>query len=134
MSLSISDRCLQISPSVTLSIDARAKFLRAQGVDVISFGAGEPDFDTPLYIRQAAQRAIDTGQTRYTPVAGTLALREQIAGKLKKISKNYVRNGTEWEEYVITKEVEENDVPDYIRALEEGNELDITHELELKLA
>jgi len=83
MSLSLSDSCLQISPSVTLAIDARAKQLRAQGVDVIGFGAGEPDFDTPLFIRQAAQRAMDQGQTRYTPVAGTLQLRRQIAEKLQ---------------------------------------------------
>lgn len=67
-------------------------------------------------------------------VYGTKVLATKIAGKLKKISKNFVRNGTEWEEYVITKEIEDNEVPDYIKALEEGKELDITSELELKLA
>ena len=67
-------------------------------------------------------------------VYGTKVLATKIAGKLKKISKNYVRNGTEWEEYVLTKEVEEDEVPEFIKALEEGNEMDITHELELKLA
>ncbi len=84
MSLSLSDRCLQIAPSVTLAIDARAKALKAQGVDVIGFAAGEPDFNTPEYIRDAAKRALDEGMTKYTPVAGTLHLREQIAHKLKK--------------------------------------------------
>ena len=84
MSLSLSDRCLQIAPSVTLAIDAKAKALKAQGVDVIGFGAGEPDFNTPEYIRDAAKCALDEGITKYTPVAGTLALREQIVEKLKK--------------------------------------------------
>ncbi len=84
MSLSLSDRCLQIAPSVTLAIDAKAKALKAQGVDVIGFGAGEPDFNTPEYIRDAAKCALDEGVTKYTPVAGTLALREQIVEKLKR--------------------------------------------------
>ena len=83
MPLSLSDRCLQIAPSVTFAIDSRAKALRAKGVDVVGFGVGEPDFDTPLYIRQAAQRAMDEGKTHYTPVAGTMELREQVVRKLK---------------------------------------------------
>lgn len=83
------------------------------------------------WIKKAAQKIKEKLQK---VVYGTKVLATKIAGKLKKISKNYVRNGTEWEEYVLTKEIEENDVPDYIRALEEGNEVDITHELELKLA
>ena len=84
MSLSLSDRCLQIAPSVTLAIDSKAKALKAQGVDVIGFGAGEPDFNTPEYIRDAAKCALDEGATKYTPVAGTLALREQIVEKLRR--------------------------------------------------
>ena len=83
MSLMLSDRCLQIAPSVTLAIDSKAKALKAQGLDVIGFGAGEPDFNTPEYIRDAAKRALDEGMTKYTPVAGTMALREQIVKKLK---------------------------------------------------
>ncbi|HIU34918.1 MAG TPA: pyridoxal phosphate-dependent aminotransferase [Candidatus Pullichristensenella excrementigallinarum] len=79
--LGLSRRALGIAPSATLSIDARAKELRAQGMDVVGFGAGEPDFDTPEYIREAAKRAIDEGKTRYTPVAGTLSLRKKIAEK-----------------------------------------------------
>lgn len=67
-------------------------------------------------------------------VYGTKVLATKIAGQLKKISKNYVRNGTEWEEYVLTKEIEEDEVPDYIKALVEGDELDITEELQLQLA
>ena len=82
MPLTLSERCLNISPSVTLTIDSRAKQLRALGLDVIGFGAGEPDFDTPDYIKQAAKDALDLGQTRYTPVAGTAELKEEIQHKL----------------------------------------------------
>ncbi|NLG24112.1 MAG: pyridoxal phosphate-dependent aminotransferase [Clostridiales bacterium] len=79
--MDLSERCLSISPSVTLAIDAKAKEMSAAGIDVVGFGAGEPDFPTPEYIRQAAKQAIDRGMTRYTPVQGTLALREAIAAK-----------------------------------------------------
>lgn len=83
MPLTLSKRCLEIAPSMTLAIDARAKELKAQGVDVVGFGAGEPDFDTPEYIRDAAKHALDAGMTRYTPVSGTLHLREEICTKLQ---------------------------------------------------
>lgn len=81
MPLSLSERTLAISPSVTLVIDARAKQLRAEGLDVIGFSAGEPDFATPEYINDAGKFAIDAGITRYTPVAGTLDLRQKICDK-----------------------------------------------------
>ncbi len=84
MPLSLSQRCLGIAPSVTLAIDAQAKEMKARGEDVIGFGAGEPDFDTPEYIRDAAKYALDHGMTRYTPVPGTLSLRKQICEKLLK--------------------------------------------------
>ena len=82
MSLTLSKRCLNIAPSVTLGIDARAKALIAAGENVIGLAAGEPDYDTPEYIRDAAKAALDQGMTRYTPVAGTIKLREAIAKKL----------------------------------------------------
>ena len=82
MALTISEKCRNIHPSVTLAIDARAKQLRAMGLDVIGFGAGEPDFDTPRYIRSAARDALDAGMTKYTPVAGTVELRTEIQQKL----------------------------------------------------
>ena len=63
-----------ISPSPTLAIDAKAKQMKAEGIDVIGFGAGEPDFDTPVHIREAAIKAINDGFTRYTPVAGSADL------------------------------------------------------------
>ena len=61
MSLSTSIRCENIAPSVTLAVDARAKEMRAQGLNVISFGTGEPDFDTPAFIGDAAMEAIHKG-------------------------------------------------------------------------
>ncbi len=82
MALTISQKCENIKPSVTLAIDARAKQLRAMGLDVVGFGAGEPDFDTPKYIKDAAKDALDAGMTKYTPVAGTNELRLEIQNKL----------------------------------------------------
>ena len=82
MALTLSERVLAISPSVTLAIDAKAKKLKQEGMDVIPFGAGEPDFCTPEYINDAGKFAIDAGITRYTPVAGTMDLRERICEKL----------------------------------------------------
>ena len=82
MALTISQKCKNIQPSVTLAIDSRAKQLRAMGLDVIGFGAGEPDFDTPKYIKDAAKDALDAGLTKYTPVSGTVELKNEIQAKL----------------------------------------------------
>ena len=82
MPLSLSERCLAISPSVTLAIDTQAKKLRAEGLDVIPFSVGEPDFYTPEYINDAGKFAIDAGITRYTAVQGTMDLRSKICDKL----------------------------------------------------
>jgi aspartate aminotransferase len=79
MPLTLAKRLEAVVPSATLAINARAQALRAQGVDVISFGAGEPDFDTPSNIRDAAKSAIDQGKTRYTAVSGIPELRKAIA-------------------------------------------------------
>ena len=81
--MKLAGRALNISPSQTLAINAEAKALLARGVNVISFGAGEPDFDTPDYIKEAAVAAIYAGKTKYTPVAGILPLREAICRKLE---------------------------------------------------
>lgn len=75
-------RVMRVTPSVTLAIDAKAKAMRAAGEDVCSFSAGEPDFDTPAHIREAAKTALDQGKTRYGPAAGEPALRQAIATKL----------------------------------------------------
>jgi len=82
MPTEISQRCRAISPSATLAMDAKAKAMRAEGIDVIGFAAGEPDFDTPEVVREAFKEALDRGQTRYTPVAGTLELRTAIASRM----------------------------------------------------
>ena len=75
---------MAIKPSPTLAIDAKAKALKAQGVDVIGFGVGEPDFDTPRNIKEAGIKAIENGFTKYCPVGGTDDLKDAIIEKLKK--------------------------------------------------
>lgn len=80
----ISKRAKAISPSLTLSITAQAKLMKKEGKDVISFGAGEPDFDTPDYIKEAAYEAIRSGFTKYTPTSGIPELKKAICNKLKK--------------------------------------------------
>jgi aspartate aminotransferase len=82
--LQVNRRIKDIVGSTTLAITARAKELQAQGHDVVNFAAGEPDFDTPDFIKQAAIRAIDKGETKYTPSIGTVDLREAIAAKFQK--------------------------------------------------
>lgn len=77
----IASRLARIKPSPTIAVSTKAAELKAAGRDVIGLGAGEPDFDTPDHIKEAAIAAIRAGQTKYTPVAGTLALREAIAAK-----------------------------------------------------
>jgi aspartate aminotransferase len=79
----ISKRLEPIKPSITLAVTARAAKLRADGVDVIGFGAGEPDFDTPTHIKDAAKKALDAGDTKYTVVGGTIALRKAIVKEMK---------------------------------------------------
>ncbi|MDI3542690.1 MAG: aspartate aminotransferase [Candidatus Atribacteria bacterium] len=78
------ERVKKIEPSATLSISARATALKKEGKDVISFSAGEPDFDTPLVIKEEAKRAIDEGFTKYTPTSGTAELKEAISKKLER--------------------------------------------------
>ncbi|MGD0843749.1 MAG: pyridoxal phosphate-dependent aminotransferase [Geobacteraceae bacterium] len=82
--MKLAERVNKIQPSPTLAIDAKAKALKAQGVDVVGFGAGEPDFDTPVNIKEAAKKAIDAGFTKYTPVGGTDELKDAIIAKMKK--------------------------------------------------
>ena len=82
--MKFSNRIQQVKPSMTLAIDAKAKQLKAQGEDVIGFGAGEPDFNTPDRIKQAGVRAIEENDTHYTPVGGTNDLKDAIITKLKR--------------------------------------------------
>ncbi|HZD40266.1 MAG TPA: pyridoxal phosphate-dependent aminotransferase, partial [Terriglobales bacterium] len=79
--IKLADRTQFIKPSVTLAIAAKAQRLRAQGVDIVNFSAGEPDFDTPEHIKAAAIEALRKGMTKYTDVKGIEPLREAIAQK-----------------------------------------------------
>jgi len=80
----IASRLSKVKPSPTLAVTAKAAELKAAGKDVIGLGAGEPDFDTPQFIKDAAVAAIARGETKYTPVAGTPALKQAIIGKFKR--------------------------------------------------
>ena len=82
--MKFADRILQVKPSPTLEINTLANALKAKGVNVIGFGTGEPDFDTPDHIKAAAIRAIETGKTKYTDVAGIADLRKAIVNKFQR--------------------------------------------------
>ncbi len=86
----VSDRVKNITPSATLAIDSKAKQLKKEGKDIVIFGAGEPDFNTPENIKEAAKRAIDRNITRYTPIGGIPELKEAVVNKFKRDNKiNY---------------------------------------------
>ena len=91
--MKLAARVNEVSPSLTLAISAKAKAMKAEGINVCSFSAGEPDFPTPQHICEAAKQAIDEGKTRYGAVAGELRLREAIANKLQ--TKNGLCYGAE---------------------------------------
>ena len=79
----VSDRAKNIAPSATLSVDAKAKAMKKEGIDIIGFGAGEPDFDTPQHIKDAAIEALNGGFTKYVPAQGIPELCSAISEKLK---------------------------------------------------
>ena len=81
--MELSKRALEIKPSSTLEISAKAAQMKTEGIDVVTFGVGEPDFDTPKHICDAAIEAIKNGETRYTPASGTLELKQAVCKKLK---------------------------------------------------
>lgn len=85
MKSNLSKKGLEISPSVTLDITAKAKSMKSEGIDVISFGAGEPDFNTPENIREEGIRAIEEGLTRYTAASGIIELKEAICHNFKEL-------------------------------------------------
>lgn len=93
MAIKLAARIERVNLSMTLAISAKAKSMKAQGLDVCSFSAGEPDFDTPAHIKAAAQQALEAGKTKYGPAAGEPKLRESIARKLK--TKNGLDYGPE---------------------------------------
>jgi len=81
--MDLAERATILTPSLTLSIDSKAKAMKAEGIDVCSFGAGEPDFDTPEHIKAAAQASIEAGFTKYTPSSGIPELRQAISEKFQ---------------------------------------------------
>lgn len=95
--MKVSQLVQAVPPSATLAVTSRAKEMKAQGIDVLGFAAGEPDFDTPEFIKEAAVEALKKGLTKYTPAAGTPDLRKAIAEKLKR------ENGLDytWEQVVV---------------------------------
>jgi aspartate aminotransferase len=117
--MKLSRRVMQMSPSPTMAITSKAKELRAKGVDVIGFGAGEPDFDTPYHIKEAAKEAIDMGFTKYTPPAGIAELRRAVADKLKE------ENGVEYEpeQVVITDGAKQALFNLMLSVIDEGDEV-----------
>jgi aspartate aminotransferase len=86
MALTLSKKAMAVKPSSTLAITAKANEMKANGIDVVGFGAGEPDFNTPDNICEAAVKALHDGFTKYTPVAGTLELRKAISEKFKQFN------------------------------------------------
>ncbi|MBC8001563.1 MAG: pyridoxal phosphate-dependent aminotransferase [Opitutaceae bacterium] len=84
MNYKISRRAASLAPSLTLAIDSKAKQMKAEGLDVVGFGAGEPDFDTPQHIKDAAIKALNDGFTKYTPSSGIPELRQAVADKFKR--------------------------------------------------
>ncbi len=91
--MKFADRALGITPSATLAISNKAKQMKKDGVDVISFGAGEPDFDTPEYIKTACKKSLDAGFTKYCPSDGIVELKDAIINKLKRdIATKYERD------------------------------------------
>ena len=81
--MKLATRLDAVKPSPTLAVTAKANEMKAKGIDVVGFGAGEPDFDTPLVVKDAAKKALDQGFTKYTPTAGIQPLREAIAARIE---------------------------------------------------
>lgn len=88
--IKLASRLDPIKPSITLAVTAKAAKLKADGIDIVSFGAGEPDFDTPAHIKDAARAALDKGVGKYTDVAGILPLRKAIAAELSAVHKTTI--------------------------------------------
>ncbi|HWI61243.1 MAG TPA: pyridoxal phosphate-dependent aminotransferase [Symbiobacteriaceae bacterium] len=115
----LSARARAMSPSPTMAIDAKTKQMMAEGIDVVNFSVGEPDFDTPDHIKAAGIKAITEGQTKYTPAAGTLTLRKAICAKLAK------ENGLEYkpEQIVVSNGAKQSLYNAYQVLLDPGDEV-----------
>jgi len=114
-----SEKAKNIKASTTLAIDSKFKAMKAEGLDVVGFGAGEPDFDTPEYIKKAAIEAINAGKTKYTPAAGTMELRKAVAEKFSR------ENGLSYEptQIVISNGAKHSLVNAFMAILNPGDEV-----------
>lgn len=115
----LSKKAQEIKPSSTLAISAKASKLRLEGLDIVDFGVGEPDFDTPEHIKEAAKKAIDEGFTKYTPAAGTTELRKAVAKKLK------TDNGLDYDfsQIIISNGAKHSLINTFMCILNEGDEV-----------
>lgn len=115
----LSEKVKNISPSSTLAIDSKFKQMKADGIDVVGFGTGEPDFDTPDYIKQAAIEAIQSGKTKYTPAAGTMELRKAICEKFQR------ENGLHYEpsQIIVSNGAKHSLVNTFMAILNPGDEV-----------
>lgn len=115
----LSEKVKSISPSSTLAIDSKFKQMKADGIDVVGFGTGEPDFDTPDYIKQAAIEAIQSGKTKYTPAAGTMELRKAICEKFQR------ENGLHYEptQVIVSNGAKHSLVNTFMAILNPGDEV-----------
>lgn len=119
MGMTISNKSKGISPSPTLAIDSKFKMMKKEGIDVVGFGAGEPDFDTPSHIKEAAIKAINEGFTKYTPASGTLELKNAVVNKLKE------ENGLDYEvsQIVVSNGAKHSLVNTFMAILNPGDEV-----------
>lgn len=117
--MELSKRAMSIKASTTMAISSKAAEMKAAGLPVVTFGAGEPDFNTPAHIRQAGIDAIENGQTRYTPAAGTPQLRQAVCDKLKR------DNGLDYEpaQIVISNGAKHSLMNTFMAILNEGDEV-----------
>lgn len=117
--MELSKRAMSIKASTTMAISSKAAEMKASGLDVVSFGAGEPDFNTPAHIGQAGIDAIKNGQTRYTPAAGMPELRQAVCGKLKR------DNGLDYEpaQVIISNGAKHSLINTFMAILNEGDEV-----------
>ncbi|MBS6502012.1 MAG: pyridoxal phosphate-dependent aminotransferase [Clostridium sp.] len=117
--MDLSNKAMKINPSITLEITAKAKELKESGVDVVSFGAGEPDFNTPENIIEAAIKAMKDGKTKYTPTSGILDLRKSICDKFKKDNElNY-----DTDQIVVSTGAKQSLANTFLAILNEGDEV-----------
>ena len=119
MEISISKKAQGVSPSPTLAIDSKFKMMKQEGIDVVGFGAGEPDFDTPEHIKAAAIKAITDGFTKYTPASGTIDLKKAVVNKLKE------ENGLDYNtsEIVVSNGAKHSLVNAFMAILNPGDEV-----------